>query len=201
MDAYSDERGGANGCTLHPHSALRSVEAHLVEKGESLDGFFIFTLCRNPWDRAVSLYHYGLSDPKSARHAPAVEAGAFKPVLWSEMIERHFRPQPHQMKLAQGPYDVPTFGADLWGVTRAEVFDISELHRLKAKLDAIGASPRIPRVNTTRHRRYIDYYDDEARERVAWLFEKDIAFMAYHFEGGEPSIPPDVRSPISPTTP
>jgi hypothetical protein len=42
---------------------------------------------------------------------------------------------------------------------------------------------RLPHLNSTAHRLYKDYYDDETREMIAVKYRRDIRVFGYDFEG------------------
>lgn len=181
INQFSDYKSKTN-CDLKHHSALRTVEGFVEELGYSLDDFFIFTTVRNPWERAVSIYHYGLKNPKSAWHEPAVVSRDFKMFLYSDMLARHFRPKPTSRPLPEGTYDIDTFMRDRQGAVRGHVFRLEELHKIEAILKVeTGVEVKLPHVNATDHKSYRDYYDDEARRQVEYLFEKDIERFGYSF--------------------
>lgn len=181
VDRYSEYKGQEN-CELKHHSALRTVEGFVRELGYSLDDFFIFTTVRNPWDRAVSIYHYGLKNPKSAWHKPAVESKNFKAFLFSDMMARHFRPKQNSKPLPEGTYDIDTFLRDRDGTLRGHVFRFEQLYTIEAALkDNIGLEVKLPHVNTTERESFRQYYDDEARRQVEHLFEGDIKRFQYRF--------------------
>ena len=50
-----------------------------------------------------------------------------------------------------------------------------------AWLHEIGLDVKIPHLNRAERGDYRAYYTPQARERVAWLFERDIQFMGYVF--------------------
>ncbi|MEM9423072.1 MAG: sulfotransferase family 2 domain-containing protein [Pseudomonadota bacterium] len=181
INRYCDFRSNIN-CDLKHHSSLRTVEAFLSERGFDLDDFFIFTTVRNPWDRAVSIYHYGLKNTKSAWHQPAAGAGTFKKFLYTDMMARHFRPTPPLTALPEGPYDVDTFMRDSKGNDRGRIFRLEELHMIESVLkQEAGIDVKLPHVNATDRTAYRDYYDDESQHQVAFLFEKDIKRFDYTF--------------------
>src|SRR4051812_17679595 len=78
LDRYADLASNRrNG--IHPHSRLEQVETYLAENaGPPIDDFAVLTTCRNPWERTVSIYHFGLANPQSIWHLPAIEAGSFR---------------------------------------------------------------------------------------------------------------------------
>lgn len=181
VDRFSDYRNGEN-CDLKPHSALRTVQDFVERLGHGLDEFYVFTTVRNPWDRAVSIYHYGLKNDKSAWHRPATEAGSFKKFLESDMMARHFRMRAGLRPLAEGTYDIDTFCADRNGAVVAHVFMVEEIEKLpRALRSEVGIECELVHVNRTEHRGYREYYDDESRDLVQYLFERDIRRFGYAF--------------------
>ena len=49
----------------HHHTGARALKAHFEKKGWNWEDYTTITTLRNPWDRAVSIWHYGLKNPKS----------------------------------------------------------------------------------------------------------------------------------------
>lgn len=181
INEFSDFKSKVN-CDLKHHSALRTAQGFLEGKGYSLDDFFVFTTVRNPWDRAVSIYHYGLKNDKSAWHQPAVASKNFKMFLYSDMLARHFRPKPTSKPLLEGTYDIDTFMRDQQGNDRGHVFRLEDLHTIEDVLmKEVGIQVKLPHVNGTDHKSYRGYYDDESRKQIEYLFEKDIERFDYEF--------------------
>lgn len=183
LKEFADLTGSIRG-GLHPHSCLRSVERHLQAAGEpNLNSFVVITTVRNPWDRVVSIYHYGLREPKSIWHRPSVEAGSFRAFCQHDVLDWVFRPKAGRDAINEGPFDIVNFTSDLFGRRVAEVFDMDQLAAVEARLRQIGINVSIPHLNKTERGGYVGYYDERSRDRVAYLFERDIEFMAYKFEG------------------
>ena len=45
--------------------------------------------------------------------------------------------------------------------------------------------PQLPVLNKYKHKHYSEYYDNETREFIGWLFKKDIDAFGYKFKNGE----------------
>lgn len=181
ISSVSEIRSKVN-CDIAHHASLRTVQDHIESLGYKIDDFKIFTTVRNPWDRAVSIYHYGLKNPKSVWNKAAVEAGAFNNFLNSSILARHFRPDPGQTPVAQGTYDIDTFCQAKDGSVPVTVFRMEELDMLPPWLEQnFNLERSLPHVNETERRAYRNYYDEESRARVAWLFENDIRRFGYIF--------------------
>lgn len=179
---HADIKGSVKG-PLHPHACLRSVERYLeMEKRGTIGDYFVFTTVRNPWERMVSIYHFGLSKPRSIWHQPVKQAGSFHAFCQHEILDTIFRPKPGQTPSSEGAFDVVSFGSDSLGTPRAKVFDIGRIGDVEAHLTRLGIEVSIPHLNATEHGGYASYYDDASRERVAHLFERDIDLMGYTFE-------------------
>lgn len=181
VNRFSDFRSGVN-CDLKHHSALRTVERFLIDEGHNPDEFYFFTTVRNPWDRVVSIYHYGLKNPKSTWHKPAVASKDFKVFVHSEALIRHFRPKSSSRPLREGPHVIDTFMRDNKGVVRGHVFRLEELDTIADVLKKeVGIDVNLPHVNATSHNDYRSYYDEVSKNHVAYLFERDIKRFGYVF--------------------
>jgi len=161
---------------LHLHACLRSVEAWL---DEPLSDYFVFTTARDPWERVVSIYHFGMKIKASVWHLPAIESGSVSAFCFHPTLEWLYRPKEGDESWTEGPYDLPSFCSDISGSFRARVFDIRDVARLEACLAERDIRITVPNINRTNHGPYADYYDERSAARVAFLFEKDIALMGY----------------------
>ena len=57
------------------HASARQIEQGMIKTGRDPDNYVFFTPIRNPWARTFSAYKFGLKDPNSTWHIPAVSAG------------------------------------------------------------------------------------------------------------------------------
>lgn len=179
LDPFCEIKGASDGKPLAHHACLKSVERHLMEIGEGgLDGFFIFTTLRNPWDRVVSIYHYGLSNPASIWHAPASAAGSVSAFCFDPILDWVFSPQAGH---PEGPFDIVSFTSDLSGKRRSAVFDVGDLTRLEQALADRGLDIRAPHINASKRGHYRPYFDERAAARVGELFAVDVAEGGYAF--------------------
>lgn len=181
VDPFSEISGGIN-CELKHHAPLREIQSYLESIGYDIDDFKVFTTVRNPWDRAVSIYHYGLKNPVSVWSAPAHAAGSFGAFVHSEVLSQRFRPEPGQAPVARGTFDIDTFCRTRDGRMVATVFKVEELHTLPVWLnETFCIECDLVHVNETERRDYREYYTEESRKRVSWLFESDIKMFEYEF--------------------
>jgi hypothetical protein len=172
LDPFSDIKG----------SRVKAVKNHisaseLVELSRSidlqLDDFFVFSTTRNPWDKLVSRYYYGLRNPKSTWHARASLAGSFKDFLLDEEVVRLSNKYKYEnFMFHDGNLIVKA-------VVRVESF----YNDLKLIADRISV-PLMQDMHANRNKRPLDYrklYDNETREFVANEYRCDINEFGYEF--------------------
>ncbi|MCF6432327.1 sulfotransferase family 2 domain-containing protein [Leisingera sp. MMG026] len=156
---------------LWKHSTLADIEGLVPDR--TLRSLFAFTLVRNPWDRAVSYYHWlrgqSFSHP-AIRLAQELEFRGF--VQHPEIISA-FRGSPaaSYMRHADGAEQCRLY-------IRLEHFhdDAQPL------FSHLGFSLDLPRVNDSgRQRDWRAYYDDRAAGAVAEACAQDIAQFEYSF--------------------
>lgn len=165
-------RGQARG-RLWKHSTLADIEGLVPDA--VLDGLFAFTLVRNPWDRAVSYYHWargqGFDHPAVAL-ARSLEFPAF---IAHPLIRGAFRRWPASawMRRSDGREQCAAY-------IRLERFaeDAAPL------FEHLGFSFDLPRANESDRRRdWRGYFDDATARIVAEDCAEDIARFGYRFEG------------------
>lgn len=158
---------------LWKHSTLADIDG--LVPGEVLAGLFAFTLVRNPWDRAVSYYHW-LRDQRfghpAVTRARQLDFAAFviHPQTWAAF---HDTPAGWYMRRADGKEQCDAY-------IRIEHFaaDAEPLAR------HLGFAPDLPFVNRARRARdYRPYFSDAAAEAVAQSCAEDIARFGYRFDG------------------
>ncbi|MHC0054542.1 sulfotransferase family 2 domain-containing protein [Actibacterium sp. D379-3] len=156
---------------LWKHARLRDIYG-LVGQAE-IDSFFTFTLVRNPWDRAVSYYHWLRA--QSFDH-PAVGLAhdlAFSPFL------NHV-----QTRTSLGAQSFGSYMQDATGQQRCNAFvRLEHLADDLAPVEAhLGFALDMPQVNqSARGADYRRYYSDADAELLARMCAEDIRRFGYSF--------------------
>jgi len=157
---------------LWKHSTLADIEG-LVDK-DVLDGLFAFTLVRNPWDRAVSYYHW-LRDQQFEHSAVNLARRlSFADFVVRPQICESFRRNP------AGQY---MRGSD--GVEHCDAFIRIEYFEQDAAplVDHLGFDLTLEIKNTSkRNADFRQYYTDKTAESIADCCSEDIKRFGYSFE-------------------
>lgn len=139
------------------------------------DQAFIFTMVRNPWDKAVSQFTYMqkredlrkfLGMPEHCEFAQYLELITHKAhVQWEPQYK--FFLDDHGESLVSEVFRFENFETDV-----ARIMD-----RLGVKFTNILHAKKSSRVH------YSQYYNEESKEMVADIYAKDISLLNYAFDG------------------
>ena len=158
---------------LWKHSSLADIAGLATD--EEIAGFFTFTLVRNPWDRAVSYYHW-LRD----QHFPHPAVGLAKSHSFADFLNH---PQT-RTALALWPYGA--YLRDRFGQERASLFArLEHLDQDLAPLEAhlgFRLTPLARANESGRGHDWRPYYDADSSALIASLCAEDIARFGYHFD-------------------
>lgn len=164
-------RGAAARGRLWKHSTLSDIEGLVPDA--VLDNLFAFTLVRNPWDRAVSYYHW-LRAQRFAHPAVALAGDLdFEGFVTHPQTLASFRAHPAEayMRRSDGREQcdayirIERFAEDAAALVRHLGFDLD-----------------LPVANVSaRGRDYRAYYSAAATEAVAGACARDIARFGYVF--------------------
>lgn len=161
---------------LWKHSTLADIDG--VLSPEDLGGMFCFTLVRNPWDRAVSYYHW-LRGQAFAH--PAV--GLAKALDFSGFLNHP------QTRTAFRLWPAGAYMRDRTGTERCQLF--ARLEHLDADLLPLESQlgfrlTPLPRANESeRMRDWRGFYSDRDAGVIAEDCAEDIARFGYRFDDFE----------------
>jgi len=167
-------RGMTSAGRLWKHSTLADIDGLLTR--EDLGAFFTLTLVRNPWDRAVSYYHWLRG--QSFAH-PAV--GLAKVHDFSGFLNHP------QTGTALRLWPATAYMRDACGTERASLY--VRIEHLDAEIEPFEAHlgfslGPLPRANPSdRQRDWRGYYSDADAALIADLCGSDIARFGYRFDG------------------
>lgn len=156
---------------LWKHSTLRDIVGLIPQS--QIDAANVFTMVRNPWDRAVSYYHWLRA--QSIDH-PAVHLAKqqqFSPFLHHPQTQASLRASSY------GSYVTTTQGREHCALfVRLEHLD-EDLPKLEALIGCkLGA---FPHDNRSDHEEYKDVYSAADRDLMAEVAAPDIVRFHYRF--------------------
>ena len=167
-------RGVASQGRLWKHSTLTDIAG--LASDADIAGFFTLTLVRNPWDRAVSYYHW--LRVQNFAH-PAV--GLAKTHDFSGFLNHS------QTITALRLWPYTAYMRDRFGKDSASLY--ARLEHLEADLAPFEAHlgfriTPLPRANTSdRTRDWRGFYSDADAALLADISADDIALFNYRFDG------------------
>lgn len=156
---------------LWKHSTRRDIAGLLPE--EALNDLFAFTLVRNPWDRAVSYFHWLQTQSFDHSAVELAKSLEFTDFVQHPRIRSVFRATPAG-----------------WYMRRPDRSEHCDLFIRIEHLDAdaeplfehLGFRLDVPRVNmSAREADYRTYYTTPAADAVAEACAEDIARFGYGF--------------------
>jgi len=157
----------------HGHISVRQLLQHL--SSEVWESYFKFAFVRNPFDRFVSTCFF------LNRKNPQFEESAItfmKSALNVERFRKGMLVLPQNQLLINDDGNV--------------VLDaVGRYESLQVSYDEICSRIGIPttelgRKNPSSHDAYVEYYDDELRDRVATFYEDDLRMFSYDFDSCAP---------------
>jgi hypothetical protein len=157
---------------LWKHSTLADIDGLVPD--DTLRGLFAFTLVRNPWDRAVSYYHWLRGQTFDHPATVLARRVGFADFLSDPTIAASFAASPasRYMRRADGFEQCAAY-------IRIEHFD-ADAAPLVAHL---GFDLALPHANRARRNRdYRSHYDTASAESVAQSCAEDIARFDYAFD-------------------
>lgn len=141
---------------------------------EVYDPLFSFAVVRNPYDFAVSYFHFLRKNKSSRRHVQAQD--------WDFLAMLRYLDRKNRLVAV----DQTSWLADRSGtlivdrILRFETLD-ADFAALTEEL-GLGVEITLPRLNTTKRSDYRSYYEDpEARRLVERIFARDIERFGYAF--------------------
>lgn len=157
---------------LWKHSTLGDVDGLLP--ASELASLFAFTMVRNPWDRAVSYYHWLSDQSFDHRSVALAQSLPFEEFVTHAHTRRSFAATPARfyMRRADGREHCQLY-------IRLEHFD-SDAAPL---WDHLGFELTLPHENRSeRSADYRGYYSDASRKAVAQACAEDIDRFGYRFD-------------------
>ncbi|PCJ05360.1 MAG: Type II secretory pathway, pullulanase PulA [Rhodobacteraceae bacterium] len=153
------------------HSTLADIEGLVPD--QTLFGLFAFTMVRNPWDRAVSYYHWLREQNFDNPAVHLAQTLNFSEFTCHSQTMASFRSAPAASYMRHRD-----------GVEQCNLYIRLEHFATDAQplFDHLGFELTLPLANVSiRQRDWRDYYDDCAVEAVTQSCAEDIAQFEYSF--------------------
>lgn len=157
---------------LWKHSTLAEAEGLITR--DQMEDFFTFTLVRNPWDRAVSYYHWLQNQTFQHDAVLLAQSLGFSSFLNHPHTQASLRNWPYARYMTDGAGRVH---ADLYLRLEQLEDDLAMLN------DHLGFALTLPRANASqRPRDWRGFYTEADAELLFDLCAADIAAHGYGFD-------------------
>tara|TARA_Y100000356_G_C11168806_1_gene240161 strand:+ start:104 stop:787 length:684 start_codon:yes stop_codon:yes gene_type:complete len=153
----------------------RPDELRKVISSIELDCCFSFAVVRNPWDRVVSMYHFG------RKMGLAHLFGLNNDLSFDDFCEA--------LKSREGDRSfLPVFKQIEWINSSIKVNEVLRFENLQQdfqnmleKYDIERISPILPHINKTNHKNYRDHFNFNTKKIIKTVFEEDCDEFKYNF--------------------
>lgn len=149
-------------------------EVFSVFKNE-MRNYFSFCIVRNPWDRAVSMYHFALKNDLGRLYGLETDMSfeSFCGLLQDRQDDCYFIASHKQTQWIEGYYP-PNIHLRFENLQKdfAQMLKINNISHI---------SPDIPHKNSTNHLFYREYYNDNTKRIIKQVFEKDVDVLKYTY--------------------
>jgi hypothetical protein len=149
-------------------------EVYNVFKRE-MANYFSFCIVRNPWDRAVSMYHFSLKNDLGRLYGLKTEMTfeSFCELLLDYKDDPYFIASQNQIEWMHG-YFPPKIHLRFENLKQ-------EFTKMLLEYNITHISPDFPHKNATNHKLYTEYYNTNTKSLIKQVFEKDIDTLKYTF--------------------
>lgn len=151
----------------------------IIDQNHKFKNYFSFSFVRNPWDLRLSRYFYlkNIEVPRKKQKGEVYDDTVLKVDSFKEWckIGSWFPSE------VGGQYE---FMCDRDGNFAVDFIGRYEnLHEDYQKICEKLKLPirNLPKQNSTNHKHYTEYYDDETRNIVANVYQRDIQYFKYKF--------------------
>lgn len=158
------------------HASAEELKKQLPEK--IWKNYFKFAFVRNPWDLHVSLYHYMLKNKNHSDHEKVKQYKTFE-----NFVENRVK------KVKEQPYGLHkqvNMICDNEGKVLVDYIgkmeNLNEDFEKIIKIIGIHSIKCVPKINTSKHKHYKEYYTDHSKKLIADTFKEDIETFGYDFD-------------------
>ena len=159
-----------------------------IDDDELFEKSLKFCIVRNPWDRMVSTYFFR-KEKKEEDFGPIEQWD----LDFNDWISYIYSPEYKNLKLKHtGTCDnvLYQFGSSIrWvldennNILADKIIRFENLNEeLKTLFSNYNYTQEITKNNSTKHRRYQEYYNENSKNLVAQNFKEDIEYFNYKFE-------------------
>lgn len=149
-------------------------EVYKVLRGDAQKSFS-FCIVRNPWSRAVSMYHF--SKKMKLNHLYGIHENIsfneFVEIMNDFRLNKHFIATFPQTKWTKGPIQLDE-------ILKFETLS-SDYKKMREKYSLFHLAENVPHENSTEHDVYQKYYDSHTKKMVELIFEEDVDEFKYLF--------------------
>jgi hypothetical protein len=171
-----------------PHKHFLALELKQLYGGPAWAQAFKFAFVRNPWDRLVSWWSF-IDDNRNSSATSAAPNNFFAYVLRrARTFEEFISLCTDEIVDSDGRKCIFRNQLDyLVGEDGTVMVDfIGRFERLQEGFDEVTSrlgvpAAKLPRINTSRHLTYADYYTADMARKVGRLYRRDIETFGYQF--------------------
>ena len=149
-------------------------EVYSVFKRE-MANYFSFCIVRNPWDRAVSMYYFALKNDLGRLYNIKTEMTfeVFCELLKDYEDDPNFIASHKQTQWMEGFFPPNE-------TLRFENLQ-EEFAQMLKEYNISHIAPELPHKNSTNHKFYQEYFNNNTKQIIKQVFEKDIDVLKYTF--------------------